>query len=55
MNSLFWYFLMQICLFLCLPKDFYFHFDLFELKGLAEVTIIIANPLIHWAGLIQAE
>ena len=29
-NSLFWYFLMQICLFLCLPEDIYFHFDLFE-------------------------
>ena len=24
------YFLMQVCLFLCLPKDIYFHFDLFQ-------------------------
>ena len=29
-NSLIWCFLMQICLFLCLPKYICFHFDLFE-------------------------
>ena len=29
-NLLFWYFLKERCLFLCLPEDIYFHFDLFE-------------------------